>query len=190
VTFPTISLLPAAGWLVIQSSDAMSSCVVVPKSLIEFHTNSTTQLCFVFAVTWRPTATCGFLYFHCLSIQYTGLCSKKETTDHLRRPRISEFTKYRSFRSSRDGNAEVFIKETTKKQTDKQTNILDAVYPHDISARYIRTIYPHDIIRCTHKIYLSFIFMSFLRKFLLSFSELWQWVPVYQPMCWRHNMGG
>ena len=44
----------ACRWLVSHSviqSDAMSSCGVVTKSLIEFLTHSTMHLCFVFTVT-------------------------------------------------------------------------------------------------------------------------------------------
>ena len=58
------SVIQSFSHSVIQS-DAMSSCGVVTKSLIEFLTHSTMHLCFVFTVTWRPAM---LLTVFCISI--------------------------------------------------------------------------------------------------------------------------
>ena len=104
-------------------SDAMPSSAVVPKSLITFLSHSTTHLWFVFAVTWRPAMLLAAFCIPTMSLQTISgtLQQRKGTTDYLRRPRISEFTNCPSVRSWRDGDAEVFVKENTNRQTNKQT---------------------------------------------------------------------
>jgi len=61
-------------------------------------------------------AICSVLYPQCVPLdKIRHAAAHYGTTDYLLRPRISEFTNCPSVRSSRDGDAEVFVKETTNK---------------------------------------------------------------------------
>jgi len=94
--------------------------------------------------------------------QYPGRCSKERaqltTFDALEFPNSPIVLLFGA------EETEMLKSSLKKTQTDKQTNkhSLDAVYLHEII----------HYIALTHKKYLSFIFVSFVRKFLLSLSEL------------------